>query len=396
MKNKIELRGIIVSSFYDDEYFSDYVEKGIIIPESRFRANLAKADKAQDLNLYINSPGGSVFAGSEMINSLLAWKKESGKNINITVGALAASMAANTIVQVGDPERVKVHQNTKIMFHGAQGIAAAGAQGFADYSDLLNKINADVKVLLVQRYNLSPDQVDEWFAEGREGWLSADDAKRVGMASVILGLQAVKPEVPEDMDSLLNERGVKLAAAVLDTYNQNHTEVNMWEKIKAKLVEMGLIKADSADEEIENVVAGIKTESDVTAAVDAAKAEAKAEAEKQIAEIKAENEKTVSELTAKVKDLETNAAADKESITDLTEKLADAEKKNKTLSGPGTNAQDDSANGDNTPAKGEAKAEFFAAVKEYKEEKGCDLETATLQVARENKELHAAMLKEAK
>jgi len=390
MKNKIEMRGIIVSSMYDCDFCKSYIEKGIITPESCFRANLAKADKSQDLNLYINSPGGSVIAGDEMINALLAWKAESGKTIHITVGALAASMAANTIVQVADPENVKVHQNSLIMFHGAMGIGGGGEESFKDYSDLLNKINANVKTTLINRYDLSPDTVDEWFAEGREGWLSSDDAKNCGMAAEIIGSQAVKPERPDNMDSLLNERGVKLAAAVLDTFNQKHMEVNtMWEKIKAKLAELAGLKADASDEEIEGAVAGFKSETDVSAAVEAGKAEVTASFATQIADAATAADAKQTELTAEITALKLQAVTDGESLTAVNAELVEANEKITTLT-PGLKAVKDE-NSKTTSAK----ESFFDAVDAHKEAKGCDKETAILAITRDEPALHAAMLKEA-
>ena len=34
--NRIELRGVIVPSTYDNDWTETYIQKGIIIPESRF------------------------------------------------------------------------------------------------------------------------------------------------------------------------------------------------------------------------------------------------------------------------------------------------------------------------------------------------------------------------
>jgi len=70
--SRINLRGVIVPSEYDASWADGYIEKGIILPESRFRSMLAEASKAEPLTVYVNSPGGSVFSAGEMVNAVVA------------------------------------------------------------------------------------------------------------------------------------------------------------------------------------------------------------------------------------------------------------------------------------------------------------------------------------
>lgn len=248
--NKIEIRGVIVPSEWDVAYLFGYIQRGIITPESRIRKLINEADSKKPIELYINSPGGSVFAGNEMINALLDWKTETGQMINTTVGAMAASMGSAILVSASDS--VKVHSNTKIMFHGAWGGHEGGAESFKDYSELLNKINADIKVRLVKQYGLNTDQVNEWFKEGREGWLTADEAKACGMANEIIGELSDLPESADNLDSMMNEHGMKIAALTLNKFNKPNGEedMNFLKKLKEKL---GLTEEISEDE-ILNVV----------------------------------------------------------------------------------------------------------------------------------------------
>jgi ATP-dependent Clp protease protease subunit len=183
--SKLEIRGVIVPSDYDCDWCREFIEKGLITPESTFRTALAKADRGEPLNIHVNSPGGSVFAGNEMINAVLTWKVENKQPVNVTVGAMAASMGAAFTISVADT--VTAHANAKMMFHGAWGGAVGGSEAMADTSDLLDKINMDIKTILLSRYNLTPETVDEWFAEGREGWLTADDMIDAGIATEVIG-----------------------------------------------------------------------------------------------------------------------------------------------------------------------------------------------------------------
>ena len=47
--SKIEIRGIIVPSDFDIGSLADYIEKGIITPESKVRAELKAGDNADAL-----------------------------------------------------------------------------------------------------------------------------------------------------------------------------------------------------------------------------------------------------------------------------------------------------------------------------------------------------------
>jgi ATP-dependent protease ClpP protease subunit len=171
--NRIELRGVIVPSEYDSSWAEGYIAKGIIIPESRFRSMLASANKKEPLTVYVNSPGGSVFAAGEMVNAVREWKAETGQPVTVVLGALTASAASAFAIMVAD--QIKAHSNAKMMFHGAWTVSVGGAEMHGDTSELLEKINADIKTRLVSKYGMSPETVTEWFSEGREGWLNATD-----------------------------------------------------------------------------------------------------------------------------------------------------------------------------------------------------------------------------
>lgn len=182
--NRIEIRGVIVPSNYDTEWMKPYIEKGIIAPESFVRNGITKADKKNQLDIYVNSPGGSVFAAYEIINAISAWKAAAKQPVTLTIGAMAASAASAIAILSG--AKVLVHRNTKMMFHGAWTVSIGGKQLHEDTADLLGQINADIKTQLVSKYGIDSKLVDTWFAEGREGWINAQQAVEYGIASEIV------------------------------------------------------------------------------------------------------------------------------------------------------------------------------------------------------------------
>jgi ATP-dependent protease ClpP protease subunit len=210
MSKRIEIRGVIVPSDYDTEWAMKYIDKGLFTPESYFRRALNEADVSKPLSVYINSPGGSVFAANEMVNAVREWKLTNNQPVEIVIGAMAASAASMFAISVGD--QIKTHSNGKMMFHGAWTVSIGGKELHEDQAELLGKINADIQSRLVSKYNLAPETVAEWFAEGREGWLSADEMVQSGIASGMIDDAAEVIEFPNESVVDIEQRGLGIAA----------------------------------------------------------------------------------------------------------------------------------------------------------------------------------------
>lgn len=182
----IEIRGVIVGAEYDNLWFEDYIEKGCITPENRIRDQFKAASAAgEDVQLYINSNGGMVFAGSEMINAARDYVAAGGK-LSIRIGAMAASMAS-AIVTLVKSEKVEAYKNTKLMFHSAAtNLIGCGPGQMKDVAKLLDDVNADVMDKLIALDGGQKEKFADWFKDGREGWMTAKEAKEIGLITSIL------------------------------------------------------------------------------------------------------------------------------------------------------------------------------------------------------------------
>ena len=210
--SRIDLRGVIVPSEYDASWADGYITKGIIIPESRFRSSLAGASKSEPLTVYVNSPGGSVFSAGEMVNAVREWKAETKQPVNVVLGALTASAASAFAIMVAD--KISAHANAKMMFHGAWTVSVGGKEMHQDTAELLEKINGDIKARLVGKYGMAPETVSEWFAEGREGWLSAQELVDAKLATDIIADPSDVIEFPADALGEIEGRGLGIAALI--------------------------------------------------------------------------------------------------------------------------------------------------------------------------------------
>jgi ATP-dependent protease ClpP protease subunit len=219
--SKIYLRGTIVSASYDVDWLANYIERGVITPESRLRRDIAAANRTEPLDLHIHSPGGSIFAANEMYAALTAWKKETGQTIKVSIGGMAASAAANLVLMLA-PDTVAVTPLTKIMFHGASTETWGGQGAHTDSADLLASINNDVKSAIVSRLKFPAAEVETWFAEGRMKWLNATEALACGLATEITAA-APEPAKKNPLSSslraasaLLTEGGFAIAASAVE------------------------------------------------------------------------------------------------------------------------------------------------------------------------------------
>jgi ATP-dependent protease ClpP protease subunit len=206
---RIEIRGVILDASFDIEWLDKYVEKGIFTPESRIRSQLkAAAEAGDDVELYISSQGGSVVAGNEIIAAFADYPH--GKSI--TVGAFAASMAANIALQAGVP--VRAHNNTLFLFHGAWGVTIGGKDAHGDSAKMLDQINEPIRAALAAK-GVPADVIEAGFGEGRELTMTAAEAKEWGIVSEIIDEPAplvARLEKSDEDDILAHGSEIPVAA----------------------------------------------------------------------------------------------------------------------------------------------------------------------------------------
>lgn len=185
---KVKIEGVIVSPDYDDGIFESWISKGVITPSSRVVRAVEDAD--EPIDLYINSYGGDVFAGGEMMIALLK-AHAAGRIASVEVGSIAASMAANIVAALranGVP--VTANANSELMFHGCYTETIGGAQHHEDVAESLRNINDAV---IANLNSIGITECRAWFAEGREKWIGAEDGVEMGLFTSISDLTASKP-----------------------------------------------------------------------------------------------------------------------------------------------------------------------------------------------------------
>jgi ATP-dependent Clp protease, protease subunit len=136
-------------------------------------------DSEKDINLYINSPGGSVTAGLAIYDTMQYLKS----NIQTICIGQAASMAALILAAGTDAKRF-VLPSSRVIIHQPWG----GAQGQARDIGIQSKEIVRLKKLTINYFSKhtgkDPDQIARDME--RDFYMSAEDAVEYGVADSIL------------------------------------------------------------------------------------------------------------------------------------------------------------------------------------------------------------------
>lgn len=155
---------------------SDISWWGDEITPKQFKEDLDALGDIDVLNVYINSPGGDVFAG-QTIHSML---KRHKATINVYIDGLAASIAS-VIAMAGD--RVIMPRNAMMMIHNPWTIAIGDAETMLETAEMLDKVRESLIEAYLSKASIERDQLVELM--DAETWLSAEDCLKYGFADEI-------------------------------------------------------------------------------------------------------------------------------------------------------------------------------------------------------------------
>ena len=130
-----------------------------------------------DVTVWINSPGGNVFAAAEIYTMLCDHK---GK-ITVKIDAIAAS-AASVIAMAGD--RVLMSPVAMLMIHSPMTIAMGNAKDMEKAISTLNEVQESIINAYQKKTGLSRNKIRQLMEN--ETWMNAKKAVELGFADEIL------------------------------------------------------------------------------------------------------------------------------------------------------------------------------------------------------------------
>ena len=140
---------------------------------------LDSVDSAKDISIYINSPGGSVYAGLGIYDTM----QFINSDVQTICTGMAASMAAVLLVAGKEGKRSAL-PHSRIMIHQPMG----GAQGQASDIEItareIQKLKKELYTIISDHSHQPFDKV--WADSDRDYWMTAEEAKEYGMVDEVL------------------------------------------------------------------------------------------------------------------------------------------------------------------------------------------------------------------
>ena len=142
-----------------------------------------------DITLWVNSPGGNVFAAAEIYTMLRDYP---GK-VTVRIASIAAS-AASVVAMSGNP--VQMSPTALIMIHDPSTIAMGNAKDMEKAITTLNEVKESIINAYAFKTGLTRNRISKLMSD--ETWLNAKKAVELGFADEILFESKKKAE--EDPD----------------------------------------------------------------------------------------------------------------------------------------------------------------------------------------------------
>ncbi len=140
---------------------------------------LDSADPGKDISIYINSPGGSVYAGLGIYDTM--------QFVNCDVATICTGMAASmaaVLLVAGKEGKRSALKHSRVMIHQPMG----GAQGQASDIEItareIQKLKKELYSIIAEHSHTEFDKV--WQDSDRDYWMTAQEALDYGMVDKIL------------------------------------------------------------------------------------------------------------------------------------------------------------------------------------------------------------------
>ncbi len=154
-----------------DDYVANIIQAQLLFLQS--------ADANRDIYIYINSPGGSVYAGLGIYDTMQYIQPE----VSTICTGMAASMAA-VLLAAGAKGKRSALKHSRVMIHQPMG----GAQGQASDIEItareIAKLKKELYSIISDHSGQEYDKV--WADSDRDYWMTSTEAKDYGMIDEVL------------------------------------------------------------------------------------------------------------------------------------------------------------------------------------------------------------------
>lgn len=154
-----------------DDYTSNIIQAQLLY--------LDNAEPGKDISIYINSPGGSVYAGLGIYDTM----QLVSSGVSTICTGMAASMAAVLLVAGKEGSRSAL-PHSRVMIHQPMG----GAQGQASDIEItareIQKLKKELYTIIADHSHQTFEKV--WQDSDRDYWMTSQEALEYGMIDSVL------------------------------------------------------------------------------------------------------------------------------------------------------------------------------------------------------------------
>lgn len=155
-----------------DDYVANVVQAQLLFLQS--------TDAKRDITIYINSPGGSVYAGLGIYDTM--------NFINPDVATICTSLAASmasVILSAGAKGKRAALPHARIMIHQPSGGAGGQASDIEITAKQIVSLRDELYEILAQNTGKTKEQIHK--DSDRDYWMKAPEAQNYGLIDEVLG-----------------------------------------------------------------------------------------------------------------------------------------------------------------------------------------------------------------
>jgi ATP-dependent Clp protease protease subunit len=154
-----------------DDYVANIVTAQLLFLDS--------ADRTRDIQMYINSPGGSVYAGLGIYDTM----QFVSPDVSTICTGMAASMGA-ILMCAGVKGKRSALKHSRIMLHQPFGAIGGQATDIAITANEIKKIKNELYEIIAFHTEKDPGKVEADC--DRDFWMTADESKAYGVVDEVL------------------------------------------------------------------------------------------------------------------------------------------------------------------------------------------------------------------
>lgn len=176
--------------------------------------------KGEELEIYINSPGGDVFAGLAIYNLL---KRYSGKK-TVYIDGLAGSISS-VIAMIGD--KIVMPKNSFLMIHRSWGYFAGNVDELKKDIEVLEKTDTTMLDIYQEKMLESVSRETMFELMKNETWLNGEEASKYFDVEVVEETQTIMAHIDNNYKNIPKE--------LMDRESNNQEKTRLKARLKLKL-----------------------------------------------------------------------------------------------------------------------------------------------------------------